>query len=74
MAYVTVGLVLLFGGLTYFGMQTVNQASVQVLHERSAFAESLAMDLDKDFEHLTFYVRLAAEGLSPYPQDFPQAA
>src|SRR3990172_7828115 len=74
MAYVTVGLVLLFGGLAYFGMRTVNQASGQVLNERSAFSQSLAMDLDDDFQHLAFYVRLAAEGLNLSNRDFRQAA
>ncbi|HJW87961.1 MAG TPA: hypothetical protein VJ565_00595, partial [Dehalococcoidia bacterium] len=74
MVYVTVGLVLLFGGLAYFGTQTVNLASVQVLNERSAFAQSLAVDLDDDFEHLAFYVRLAAEGLNLSNRDSRQAA
>src|SRR3990172_13067830 len=74
MVYVTVGLALLFGGLAYSGTQTVNLASVQVLQERSAFSQSLAMDLDDDFEHLAFYVRLAAEGLNLSNRDFRQAA
>lgn len=74
MAYVTIGLLVLFAGLAYFNVQALRDARDQVFRERLALANSLAQDLNQDFEFLASDMRMAAEGIRPAPGDFPAAA
>lgn len=74
MAYVAIGLIVLFGGVAYLGTQAVREATDQVFSERTAFAQSLAHDLDKDFRHLVLDLQLGADALSLQPREFQTVA
>src|SRR3989304_5080817 len=74
MAYVTAGLVLLFGGLVYFNMLAVREAREQVYRERTALAQGLAHDVEQDFEFLASDLRLALENLKTSDDDLRLAA
>lgn len=71
MAYVTIGLIVLFGGLAYFSAHAIYVAEDYIVSERTAFVQSLARDLDKDLEHLEFHLQLGAESLALPSKDFP---
>ena len=73
MTYVTIGLVVLFGGLAFFGMRAVQEASNQILYERTRFAQTLAQALETDLKHLGTHIEVALESLSP-PQEPELAA
>lgn len=74
MTYVTAGLVLLFGGLVYFNMLAVREASGQVYRERIALAQGLAHDVGEDFEYLASDLRMAMENFKTSGDDFQLAA
>ncbi len=63
MAYVTVGLVVLFSGLAFFDLRAVRDAQDQVFRERMALASSLAQEMDHDFGFLASDLLMGVESL-----------
>lgn len=52
MAYVTIGLVLMFGAFAYEGIQAIQRATDLVLEERLGIAHNLAATVDQSFGHV----------------------
>lgn len=74
MAYVTAGLVLLFGGLVYFTTLAVRQAREQVYHENITLAQGLARDVVQDFEYMASDLMVVMENLKISGDDLQSVA
>ncbi len=74
MAYVTIGLVVLFSGLAYFDLLAVRDIQDEVFRERMALASSLAHNIGQDFDFLASDLMMGVEGLDIPPGDFNMAA
>lgn len=74
MAYVTVGLLVLFSGMAYFQMRAVRDLKEQIFRERMALAEVLMGRVEKNFEFLGSDLLLIAERLQDPDKDFQSAA
>lgn len=72
MAYATVGLVMLFGGLVYFTTLAVREAREQVYHGNTMLAQGLARDVVQDFEYMASDLRVVMENLKTSSDD-PQS-
>ncbi|MBI4287494.1 MAG: HAMP domain-containing protein [Chloroflexi bacterium] len=74
MAYATVGLLALFGGLGLLDAQSIRDTTDQVFRERMALARSLARDVEQDLDFLASDLRMGARGLNLPGKDLNRAA
>lgn len=74
MAYVTVGLLVLFGGLGFLDALSIRDTTDQVFRERTALAQSIARDVEQDLDFLASDLRMGARGLNLPGKDFNKAA
>ncbi len=74
MSYVTVGLLMLFGGLGYLDALSIRDTTDQVFRERIALAQSLARDVEQDLDFLASDLRMGARGLNLPGKDLNKAA
>ncbi|MEE8362776.1 MAG: ATP-binding protein [Dehalococcoidia bacterium] len=65
MLYVTLGLVVMFGGFSLIGMQAVNRGRQLAFEERLAIAESVAASLAGELGHVVRDTAEDMEGLTP---------
>ncbi|MDO8637333.1 MAG: hypothetical protein Q7R34_14075, partial [Dehalococcoidia bacterium] len=74
MSYVTVGLLMLFGGLGYLDALSIRDTREQVFKERIALSQSLARDVEQDLDFLASDLRMGARGLNLPGKDLNKAA
>jgi len=64
MAYVMLGLVLIFGSVAFVGIQSIQQATALVYQQRLTLASTISGTLERDFRHVDGDARDEESGLS----------